>query len=198
MLRYRMLTDENGDQRCETNATGQEVLRHPMLNKGTAFPREERAAFGIEGLLPPAVSTIELQLERCREAYRAKATDLERYIYLRSLQDRNEVLFYSLLGRNLEEMMRIVYTPTVGEACQKFSHIYRFPRGVFLSTENIDRVDEIFAGPALPRHRRHRRDRLRGHPRHRRPGRRRHGHPDRQALALHRRAPASTPRTACR
>ena len=146
MLRYRMLADENGDQRCETNATGQEVLRHPMLNKGTAFPPEERAAFGIDGLLPPAVSTLELQLERCREAYGAKTTDLERYIYLRSLQDRNEVLFYSLLGRNLEEMMRIVYTPTVGEACQKFSHIYRFPRGVFLSTENIDRVDEIFAG----------------------------------------------------
>jgi len=146
MLRYRMLADENGDQLCETNATGQEVLRHPMLNKGTAFPREERAAFGIEGLLPPAVTTIELQLQRCREAYGAKATDLERYIYLRSLQDRNEVLFYSLLVRQLEEMMRIVYTPTVGEACRKFSHIYRFPRGVFLTTENIERVDEIFAG----------------------------------------------------
>jgi len=146
MLRYRMLTDENADQCCETNATGQEVLRNPVLNKGTAFPLEERTTFGIDGLLPPAVSTLERQLERCLEAYGAKATDLERYIYLRSLQDRNEVLFYSLLGRNLEEMMRIVYTPTVGEACRKFSHIYRFPRGVFLSTENIGRADEIFAG----------------------------------------------------
>ncbi len=146
MLRYRMLADETGTLCCETNAMGQEVLRQPLLNKGTAFPREERSAFGVDGLLPPAVSTMDLQLERCREAYLAKTTDLERYVYLRSLQDRNEVLFYALLGGNLEEMMRIVYTPTVGEACQKFSHIYRFPRGVFLSTENIDRVDEIFAG----------------------------------------------------
>ena len=144
MLRYRMLTDENGDQCCETNATGQEVLRHPLLNKGTAFPPEERASFGIDGLLPPAVSTLELQLERCREAYVAKATDLERYIYLRSLQDRNEVLFFSLLGRSLEEMMRIVYTPTVGEACLKLSHIIRrYPRGVLRSRrERRTRIDE--------------------------------------------------------
>jgi malate dehydrogenase (oxaloacetate-decarboxylating) len=146
MLRYRMQVDPGGRQLCQTNADGQEVVRHPMLNKGTAFPSDERTAFGIDGLLPPAVSTMELQLERCSEAYGAKATDLERYIYLRSLQDRNEVLFYALLGRHLEQMMRIVYTPTVGEACQKFSHIYRFPRGIFLSPENIDRVDEIFAG----------------------------------------------------
>ena len=146
MLRFRMIRDGHGGLTCETNAEGQEVLRHPMLNKGTAFPAAERAAFGIEGYLPPAVSTTEQQLERCHEAYRTKTTDLERYIYLRSLQDRNEVLFYALLGRHLEEMMRIVYTPTVGEACQKLSHIYRFPRGVFLSPGNIERVDAIFAG----------------------------------------------------
>ena len=146
MLRYRMTADGNGEQRCETNAIGQEVLRHPLLNKGTAFPPEEREAFGIDGLLPPAVSTLDLQLERCREAYAAKGTDLERYIYLRSLQDRNEMLFYALLGRHLEEMMPIVYTPTVGEACQQFSHIYRSARGVYISPENIDRVDAIFAG----------------------------------------------------
>jgi malate dehydrogenase (oxaloacetate-decarboxylating) len=150
MLRFRMTGDGTGELVCETNAQGQEVLRHPMLNKGTAFSFEERSAFGLHGWLPPAVSTVELQLERCHEAYRAKGSDLERYIYLRSLQDRNEVLFYSLLGRHLEEMMRIVYTPTVGEACQKFSHLYRFPRGVFLSAENIDRVDEIFDGLPCP------------------------------------------------
>ncbi|HWR97478.1 MAG TPA: NAD-dependent malic enzyme [Candidatus Methanoperedens sp.] len=146
MLRYRMIGTQDGGTVCETNAEGQEVLRHPLLNKGTAFPPAERIAFGIDGYLPPAVSTLDLQLSRCHEAYGAKPTDLERHIYLRSLQDRNEVLFYALLGRHLEEMMRIVYTPTVGEACQKFSHIYRFPRGVFLSPENIHRVDEIFAG----------------------------------------------------
>ncbi|HEY5999005.1 MAG TPA: NAD-dependent malic enzyme [bacterium] len=146
MLNFRTVRQDDGNVICETNARGQEVLRHPLLNKGTAFPAEERSAFGIEGYLPPAVSTMELQLSRCREAYGAKATDLERHIYLRSLQDRNEVLFYALLGRHLEEMMRIVYTPTVGEACQKFSHIFRFPRGVFLSPENIHRVDEVFAG----------------------------------------------------
>jgi malate dehydrogenase (oxaloacetate-decarboxylating) len=146
MLRYRTIRQPDGTQACETNAEGQEVLRHPMLNKGTAFPAAEREDFGIEGLLPPAVSSLELQLDRAHEAYRAKGTDLERYIYLRSLQDRNEVLFYALLGRHLEQMMRIVYTPTVGEACQKFSHVYRFPRGVFLSPLNIDRVDRIFSG----------------------------------------------------
>lgn len=146
MLRYRMIGREDGGTDCVTTAEGQEVLRHPLLNKGTAFPPEERLAFGIDGYLPPAVSTLELQLSRCHEAYGAKTTDLERHIYLRSLQDRNEVLFYALLERHLEEMMRIIYTPTVGEACQKFSHIYRFPRGIFLSTENIHRVDAIFAG----------------------------------------------------
>jgi malate dehydrogenase (oxaloacetate-decarboxylating) len=146
MMRYRMLRDADGGLTCETNAEGQEVQRHPMLNKGTAFDSEERSAFGIEGYLPPAVSSLELQLERCRGAYAAKTTDLERYIYLRSLQDRNEVLFFALLGRHLEEMMRIVYTPTVGLACQQFSGIYRFPRGVFVSPENIDRIDAIFSG----------------------------------------------------
>jgi len=146
MLRYRMIERGDGETVCETNAEGREVLGHPLLNKGTAFPPEERSEFGLHGLLPPAVSTLELQLERCHQAYSAKASDLERHIYLRSLQDRNEVLFHALLERHLTEMMRIVYTPTVGEACQRFSHIYRFPRGVFLSPENIDRVDEIFAG----------------------------------------------------
>ncbi len=146
MLRYRVTSDAAGEPVLETSAEGQEVLRHPMLNKGTAFPTSERTAFGIEGYLPPAVSTMELQLVRCLGAYRAKPTDLERHIYLRSLQDRNEVLFYALLERHIEEMMRIVYTPTVGEACQKLSQIYRFPRGVFLTPENIGRVDEIFSG----------------------------------------------------
>ena len=148
MQRFRMFTNEQGDPCCETNALGQQLLHQPLLNRGTAFALEDRRTFEIDGLLPPAVSSLETQLARCREAYDAKTTDLERHIYLRSLQDRNEVLFYALLERNLEEMMRIIYTPTVGEACQKFSHIYRFPRGVFLSAENIGRVDEIFA--ALP------------------------------------------------
>jgi malic enzyme len=145
MLRFRTFADESGNPCCETNAFAQELLHQPLLNRGTAFAREERATFGIDGLLPPAVSSLETQLARCREAYDAKGTDLERHIYLRSLQDRNEVLFYALLGQHLEEMMRIIYTPTVGEACQKFSHIYRFPRGVFLSADTIGRVDEIFA-----------------------------------------------------
>jgi len=146
MLRIRTGRDERGEPTLETTAEGQELLRHPLLNKGTAFTAGEREAFGLDGLLPPAVSSLEQQLGRARAAYEAKPTDLERYIYLRALQDRNEVLFHALLERHLEEMMRIVYTPTVGLACQRFHEIWRTPRGVFLTRETIGRVDEIFAG----------------------------------------------------
>src|SRR5215470_13821174 len=112
---------------------GMELLDTPLLNKGTAFSDEERTAFGLHGLLPPYIETLEEQAARAYEAFQRKTDDLERHIYLRALQDTNEVLFYRLLLDHIEEMTPIVYTPVVAVACQQFSHIYRRPRGLFIS-----------------------------------------------------------------
>jgi malate dehydrogenase (oxaloacetate-decarboxylating) len=112
---------------------GMNLLDTPLWNKGTAFNDDERIAFALEGLLPPQVESIQEQSARAYEAYKAKTSDLERHIYLRQLQDTNETLFYRLMLDHLEEMMPIVYTPTVGLACQQFSHIYRRPRGLIVS-----------------------------------------------------------------
>ncbi|HXO93479.1 MAG TPA: NAD-dependent malic enzyme [Candidatus Acidoferrum sp.] len=111
---------------------GMDLLDTPLLNKGTAFTDEERTQFGLHGLLPPCVETLEEQVARAYEAYKRKDDDLERHICLRALQDNNEVLFYRLLLDHIEEMTPIVYTPTVALACQQFSHIYRRPRGMFI------------------------------------------------------------------
>jgi malate dehydrogenase (oxaloacetate-decarboxylating) len=112
---------------------GMDLLDTPLLNKGTAFTDEERIQFGLDGLLPPHVETLEEQVVRAYGAYQGKEDDLERHIYLRALQDNNEVLFYRLVLDHIEEMTPIVYTPTVALACQEFSHIYRRPRGMFIS-----------------------------------------------------------------
>jgi malate dehydrogenase (oxaloacetate-decarboxylating) len=112
---------------------GMDLLNRQGLNKGTAFTEEERTEFGLHGLLPPLVETLDEQAVRAYEAFGKKDTDLERHIYLRALQDTNEVLFYRLLLDHIEEMTPIVYTPTVALACEQFSHIYRRPRGLFIS-----------------------------------------------------------------
>ena len=112
---------------------GMDLLNRQGLNKGTAFTEEERAEFGLHGLLPPHVETLDEQVVRVYEAFQKKDDDLERHIYLRALQDTNEVLFYRLLLDHIEEMMPLVYTPTVALACEQFSHIYRRPRGLFVS-----------------------------------------------------------------
>jgi malic enzyme len=143
MLHYKIYKDESGEEVVEIDTDGMELLHNPMLNKGTAFSTEERKLFRIDGYLPPAVSTLDQQIDRRYEGFSGKESDLEKYIYLRSLQDRNETLFYALLLKHLGEMIPIVYTPTVGLACQMFSHIFRFTRGVFLSPDNISRIDEI-------------------------------------------------------
>ena len=109
-----------------------ELLDTPLLNKGTAFTDAERSALGLHGLLPPQVETLDQQVVRAYEAFQRKTDDLERHIYLRALQDNNEVLFYRLVLDHLEEMMPIVYTPVVAAGCQEFSHIYRRPRGLFV------------------------------------------------------------------
>jgi len=122
---------------------GRALLSDPLTNKGTAFSRAEREELGLDGLLPPTVSTMGQQLERAYENFKAKTTDLERYIHLVSLQDRNETLFFRLVHEHIDEMMPIVYTPVVGEACQKFSHIYRRPRGLYIPYEHRDRIETI-------------------------------------------------------
>ncbi|MGP0099496.1 MAG: NAD-dependent malic enzyme [Terriglobales bacterium] len=127
----------------ETSLSGFDLLNFPMLNKGTAFTENERTDFALHGLLPPHVGNLENQAARRLKALRDFETDFERYAYLRDLQDTNETLFYAVLVRNIEEMMPLVYTPTVGEGCQRFSEIWRKPRGLFLSYPNRHRICEI-------------------------------------------------------
>jgi malate dehydrogenase (oxaloacetate-decarboxylating) len=122
---------------------GMELLNHPLLNKGTAFTDEERTKFGLLGLLPPQVESVAEQVVRAYEAYKRKDDDLERHIYLRALQDTNEVLFYGLLIEHIEEMLPMVYTPVVALACELFSHIYRRPRGLFISYPLRDSIPEL-------------------------------------------------------
>jgi malate dehydrogenase (oxaloacetate-decarboxylating) len=122
---------------------GVDLLNRPVLNKGTAFTEDERGRLGLHGLLPPQVETLDEQVVRAYEAYRRKDDDLERHIYLRALQDTNEVLFYRLLLDHIEEMTPMVYTPVVAQACQQFSHIYRRPRGLFLSYPLRDSIPTL-------------------------------------------------------
>jgi malate dehydrogenase (oxaloacetate-decarboxylating) len=138
-LEFRMVT--------ETSLTGYALINTPLLNKGTAFTQAERDTFHLNGLLPPHVGDLPTQVERRLKVLRHFETDFQRYAYLRDLQDTNETLFYALLTQNLEEMLPLVYTPTVGEGCQRFSEIWRKPRGLFLSYPNKDRFDEIFNDP---------------------------------------------------
>jgi malate dehydrogenase (oxaloacetate-decarboxylating)(NADP+) len=129
---------------------GAMLLHDPVLNKGTAFTEAERRALGLEGLLPPQVFSLEEQVSRVLENYRQKKTDLDRYLHLMSLHDRNETLFFRVVVDNLEETTPIIYTPTVGVACQRFGHLYARPRGVFLSLEHRGRMAEILRNHPYP------------------------------------------------
>ncbi len=134
---------------ADDSPRGVDLLNHPALNKGTAFTEDERTQLGLHGLLPPQVERLDEQVVRAYEAYRRKDDDLERHIYLRALQDTNEFLFYRLLLDHIEEMTPMVYTPVVAQACEQFSHIYRRPRGLFISYPLRDSI------PALLRNRPH-------------------------------------------
>ncbi len=122
---------------------GRELIDEPLWNKGTAFTEGERGDLGLYGLLPPHVESLEEQVSRSYEAYQSRETDLDRHVYLRALQDTNEVLFYRLVVDHLAEMMPIIYTPTVGLGCQRFSEIYRRPRGLFIPYPHRDRIEEM-------------------------------------------------------
>ncbi len=119
---------------------GVKLLHDPVHNKGTAFTDAERDSLGLRGLLPPRICSAAEQEARVMGNLRSKATDLERYMFLVSLQDRNETLFYRVVVNHIEEIMPLIYTPTVGKACQQFSHIYRRPRGLYISLQERGRV----------------------------------------------------------
>jgi malate dehydrogenase (oxaloacetate-decarboxylating)(NADP+) len=124
---------------------GVRLLHDPVRNKGTAFTEAEREVFGLRGLLPPQVFTQDQQMMRVMENLSRKSTDLERYIFLVALHDRNEYLFYRVVTEHLRDLMPIVYTPTVGQACQLFGNIYRRPRGMFISVEDRGRLPHVLA-----------------------------------------------------
>ena len=141
------MPDEKIRWRARTSTTGlprgMELLRDPYLNKGTAFSEEERDRLGLRGLLPPDIQDMDTQVMRVLENFRAKPNDLERFIYMVGLQVRNETLFYRVVLDNLEEMMPIIYTPVVGQACQEYGHIFRTPRGIFVSAKHRGRIAEV-------------------------------------------------------
>jgi malic enzyme len=142
--------DLTNEEYIAVDTRGESLLRNPLTNKGSAFTEAERTALGLHGLVPPAVSTMEQQLARVYENYRAKQTPLERYIHLISLQDRNETLFFRLVHEHVDEMMPIVYTPVVGEACQQFSHIFRRARGLYISHQQRHQIDAVLRNHSRP------------------------------------------------
>jgi len=143
----QQLEQTSTEMTCRVSLSGFDLINSPRLNKGTAFSDHERDVFDLHGLLPPHVGDLDKQMERRKEALADESTPFTKYSLLRDLQDTNETLFYALLVRNIEEMLPLVYTPTVGEGCQRFSQIWRKPRGLFLSYPNKDRIDQILNHP---------------------------------------------------
>lgn len=143
MDEFRLRRDSSGTECLDVPSRGRDLLSHPLYNKGTAFDEQERRAFGLTGLLPQHVGTLPEQEQRVYEHITQKHSPLEQYIGLAALQDRNEVLFYRVLHKHLEEFLPIVYTPTVGEACRRFSHIFRRGRGLWITPEDRGRIAEV-------------------------------------------------------
>lgn len=135
--------DSEGREYMEVYLDGIALLRLVLTNKGTAFSQEERVSLGLDGLLPPQVNTLEQQIERVYRGFQRETTDLAKFQFLRALQERSELLFYALLEKNLEEMLPIIYTPTVGQAVQEYSARYQSPRGLSFSPLNIDRAKQV-------------------------------------------------------
>ena len=150
MEQFTRKVDEQGNPYYETELPGYMITRMPLLNKSTAFSQEERDELGLTGLIPPHVFGLDQQIKRAYKNFKRFTSNLDKHIYLRVLQDRNEVLFYALIDQYLDEMLPIIYTPTVAEAVQNFSMLYRFPRGLVVDTTNIDHIDDVLAN--LPLH----------------------------------------------
>jgi malate dehydrogenase (oxaloacetate-decarboxylating) len=150
MKQYEKKYDANGRPYLETSLPGLVLTRLPLLNKGTSFTLEERREFGLLGMLPTHVSSLEEQVARSYENFKSFRTDLEKHVFLRALQDRSEVLFYAMIDRHIEEMMPIIYTPTVAQAVEQFSRIYRYPRGLVVNPENIDQIDALLENTPFP------------------------------------------------
>jgi malate dehydrogenase (oxaloacetate-decarboxylating) len=136
-----------GEKTLQVSLSGYDLINSPRLNKGTAFSDHERDVFDLHGLLPPHVGNLDEQVDRRLQALAGQSTSFNKYAFLRDLQDTNETLFYALLVRNVEQILPLVYTPTVGEGCQRFSEIWRKPRGLFISYPNKDRIAQILGHP---------------------------------------------------
>ncbi|TAA48299.1 NAD-dependent malic enzyme [Corallincola spongiicola] len=150
--KYLRWKDAQGNEFRPVSISGTELLNDRLLNKSTGFSYEEREAFNLNGLLPPKPQTFEDQLKRAYQGFLSACSDIEQYLFLRALQDRNETLFYALLSRHVEEMTPIIYTPTVGKACQEFSHRYQKARGLYVTADNVDNMGEMarhFAGKEI-------------------------------------------------
>ncbi len=145
MNAYEKKQDAEGRPYLETELPGYLVARHPLLNKGTSFSPEERRALGLEGLLPPRVETLEEQLARVYANFQARPSAVEKHVYVRALQDSSEVLFYALIERHIEELMPVIYTPTVAQGVEQFSRLWRTPRGLVVTPENVGRLDALLA-----------------------------------------------------
>jgi malate dehydrogenase (oxaloacetate-decarboxylating) len=139
-----------GEEYYEVYLRGQQLLSDSLLNKGSSFTQEERLSLDLDGFLRSGVSNIDIQIERSYEMFKRKPDDIEKFIFLQGLLNRNEILFYRLLSEHLKEMVPIVYTPTVGQACMMLSHITRRYRGIYISPENIGNIDRIFQTISLP------------------------------------------------
>ena len=152
MRNYQLLPGQsNGRRRLETRITGSALLTDPVLNRGTAFTTEERKELGLRGLLPSAVTPLDEQVKRSYAQYQEIEDDLRKNIFLTTLQDSNEVLFYRLLSEHLQEMLPVVYDPTIARAIESYSHEYRRPRGVYLSIDHPEDIEtslrNVGAGP---------------------------------------------------
>lgn len=151
MFEFKIIRDNDGNTtHIETSLTGNDLLSTPKLNKGCAFTQEERERLGLLGLLPHQVETMEQQVARMYMQYHEHHTNLGKYIYLNALHDYNEILFYRLASQHLEEMLPIVYTPTVGEAVQRFSMEHRKAKGLYISYCNRDKIDQILDNRVPP------------------------------------------------
>ncbi len=141
---YEVLDTPQG-RVIRTPLSGYDLLTNPRLNKGTAFTPRERDAFALHGLLPPHQGTLEEQVKRRKKAFESLTSNFAKYSFMRDLQDANETLFYSFIAHNIEELLPVVYTPIVGEGCQRFSEIWRKPRGLFISYPNRERMDQMLS-----------------------------------------------------